>query len=166
MSSEAVARCLHEAAHAVAARAQNLGVVHAVAVGKDCEVRTRWRWPATKAAALDALEALCIVDLAGPLGEAHYVGNEAGREAAWVTDEQNAANCVAALLRLKHGGLAEDVEQLTGEQHAEAAVVLADLRDRAEALVEEYGPAIKRVAVALAAGKPLAQDQIDAAITG
>jgi hypothetical protein len=163
---EAAAVAIHEAAHAVAGRVQHLGVVRAMAVGDNPGVRTRWRRPATKAAALDAFEALSIVDLAGPAGEAHYAGNDAGREAAWIADEQNAANRVAAIVRLRHGGLAEDVEQLNAEQRLEVDALLSDLRDRAQVLVEKYGPAIKRVAVALTTGKPLDEAEVDAAMAG
>lgn len=163
MNSVTMAAAVHEAAHAVAARKQNVGVVHAVAAEKNCEVRTCWRRPRTMAEAIDAHEALAIVDLSGPAAEQCYL-DQTRRDAEWRTDERNASCRAAAIIRLRLG-LAEDAELTTAER-AEADALLADLRDRAQVLVEARGPAIKRVAAALAAGRPLAQDEIDAAIAG
>lgn len=157
MISEAVARCLHEAGHAIAARVQNLGVVHAVAAENSCEVLTRWRRPTTTAAAIDTLEVLAITDLAGPAAEQFYL-DEKRRDAEWGADERNASSRARAIVRLRNG-MAEDAEP----KGTAVDAVLEDLRARADELVRSSPGAISRVAAALAAG-PLAQDQIDALI--
>ena len=128
MNSVTMAAAVHEAAHAVAARKQNVGVVHAVAAEKNCEVRTCWRRPRTMAEAIDAHEALAIVDLSGPAAEQCYL-DQTRRDAEWRTDERNASCRAAAIIRLRLG-LAEDAELTTAER-AEADALLADLRDRA-----------------------------------
>lgn len=158
-NADAVAICLHEAAHAVSARMQRLSVKEAIATKADSGVTTRWRWPSTTQGQIDTLECLAITDLAGPAAEKFYL-DQAGRDLEWRLDEQAASSRAAAIVRLRHGGLAEDT-QLTTAQRAEVDVVLCDLRSRAELLVQTSPGPISRVAAALVAGKPLAQNQID-----
>jgi hypothetical protein len=161
----AVAAAVHESAHCVAAIRQGLLVPEAIAAPGRCEVTTRWRRPRTVRQALDVLEALAIVDLAGPQAEEFYLG-EKRRDAEWRADEQNAASRCRAIVRLSHD-LAEDAE-LTPALCVEVDAVFADLLDRAQALIRESesGRAIKKIAVALAAGKSLGQDRLEALIEG
>jgi hypothetical protein len=147
----------HEAGHATIARVLGLGVRRASASADDPHVMTR-RVGVASTQFAETVKKLLLVDLAGPLAERRAAGRS--DDLACRADEQNALSRALWLVRDEHG--LDDDEELGSDHRAEAEALVAALRPRAAALVEEHWAQIWRVAAALAAGAVLHQASIDA----
>ena len=151
------ATAAHESGHATIARAIGLDVRRASASSDDPGVITRWRVGIPPAEYASTVKKLLLVDLSGPLAECRATGrSELG---AARTDRRNAISRALRLVLDEHG-LAD--AQLTDALRSEAAELVERLRPKAAALVEENWPAIERVAAALADGRTLTGDEVDA----
>lgn len=146
----------HEAAHAVVAavlgRGDHVQVVYASAKPEKYGVRTRWRGGSEEErAATQAV--LAIVDMAGVIGELRHL-----RENAWLSDARNASARCVAVVRARRG-LPADAP--VDELRVAARQLFDELRGKAETLVAEYWPEIRRVAAALAERGELSGAEIE-----
>jgi hypothetical protein len=123
---------LHESAHIVVAGKVGVKVVAVSIAADDAYVRTRHRRARTRAQAIDTLQRLVLVDLAGAVIEPV--------PGAASDDLSNAERRIAEIIRLRHG------------DEVDAARLRRSLRARAETLVQDSLPEIMQMAAALAAG--------------
>jgi hypothetical protein len=151
--SEAEAIATHESAHAVVAAAVGLKIAHISIDPADPHVKTRYRIERSPVEQIVVLTHLALTDLAGAVVE-----NEVEPR---IADERNALERCIEIVALRHG---VEKGKHTASMHAEAYDLRQRLRSQARALVDANLRAIERLAAALADGKVLDQDAVDALV--
>ena len=153
---------VHEAAHAVIARLCDLDVARASADAADPGVTTvvPADLPPGKR---DVVRYACrlLVDLAGAAAEERAFGE--ADLAACRADLDNARRRAARLLTY---GRSLELRELDAKERAVCEKLVAIFRKAAERLVAENWPAIEAVAGALAEGRVLTGDEIEALLAG
>jgi hypothetical protein len=131
---------LHEASHCVAAKMLGVEIVRVVCDPDDAYVTTRHRRARARAEALDMLERLAVIDLAGVAVDP--VPGAAG------DDERHAHERIEQIVRLRAG--CDPGHKLTLAQRTEATTMLRRLMSRASSLVEDNMHEIMQTAITLA----------------
>jgi hypothetical protein len=169
----------HEAGHAVIARILDVGVTRATIVasdsGKGSADVVRHAFPLTAGkdtmTRITALETDAKVCFGGPEAQNRYRPLTDGQtrqawESLWADDFEEIWTRIGMAIKLKHGEEPTGGFKLDAAEVAEGNVLFERLLTETEILVEQYWPAIQRVATALLDRLSLTQDEIDALIAG
>jgi hypothetical protein len=168
----------HEAGHAVIARILDVGVTRATIVASDsgkgsADVVARHAFPITAGkdtmTRITALETDAKVCFGGPEAQNRYRPLTDGQtrrawESLWADDCEEIWTRIGMAIKLKHGEEPTGRFELDAAEVAEGNVLFERLLRETEILVEQYWPAIQRVATALLNHRSLTQDEIDALI--